>query len=276
MKKIGSHVSFSKTKKYLVGAAKEALSYDATAMMIYLGAPQNTKRAAKEDMFLEQYEKEYMHLIPKDSILVHAPYIINPSSIEKYQFAIDFLIKEIEIMNYLGLKQIVLHPGASTKFSREKSIETLVSSLKTILKKTNKVEILLETMSGKGTEIGYKFEELVDIIEKVESKRLRVCIDTCHMWDAGYDVNNVSQLIEQMKKTRLLSYVSAIHINDSKNPLGSRKDRHANLNTGHINTDALKELISLEYFDNMIKVLETPYFEKKPIYKQEIKELREK
>ena len=276
MKKIGSHVSFSKTNKYLVGAAKEALSYEATAMMIYLGAPQNTKRAAKEEMFLEQYEKEYMHLMPKENILVHAPYIINPSSIEKHQFAIDFLIKEIEIMNYLGLKQIVLHPGASTKFSREKSIETLVSSLKAILSKTKDVEILLETMSGKGTEIGYKFEELVEIIEKVESKRLRVCIDTCHMWDAGYDVNNVSQLIEQMKKTRLLRYVSAIHINDSKNPMGSRKDRHANLNTGYINTDALKELISLDYFDDMIKVLETPYFEKKPIYKQEIKELREK
>lgn len=269
MNKLGSHVRFT-AKRYLASAAEEALSYNASAMMIYLGAPQNTRRALPEMLNLAEYEAKYQHLIPKANILVHAPYIINPASVEKYQFAIEFLVKEIQTMNYLGLKQIVLHPGAHTKFTREEGITTLVKSLKAVLAQTKDVEILLETMAGKGTELGVSFEELKTIIDQVNSPRIKICLDTCHMWDAGYDVNNVDKLIEELKKSQIYSLVAALHINDSKNLRSAHKDRHANLKTGYIKLEALRKLIRHPGFKDLIMVLETPYVEGKPIYKEEL------
>lgn len=273
MNKLGSHVRFT-APNYLASAAKEALSYQATAMMIYLGAPQNTRRTAPDKLNLEVYEKEYASFIPKSHILVHAPYIINPASATKHEFAIEFLIKEIKTMNFLGLKQIVLHPGAHTNSTREEGIVTLIKSLKAVLAATKDVEILLETMAGKGTELGTSFEELQAIIAAVNSSRLKVCLDTCHMWDAGYDVNDVTGLIAQLKAAKIYDLVGALHINDSKNIRGSHKDRHANLTTGHIKLAALQKLIRHPQFKDKIQVLETPYANNKPIYAKELALLR--
>ena len=273
MLKLGSHISF-KAPNYLLGAAEEAISYNASAMMIYLGAPQNTRRANKELMKLKEYEEKYQDILPKDNILVHAPYIINPASVEKWEFARDFLIQEINIMNYLGLKDIVLHPGAHTKFTREEGISTLINTLKEVISNTKEVNILLETMAGKGTELGTTLEELKYIINQVGSSRIKICLDTCHLWDAGYDVNDVDNFMNELDKTDTLKHVQAIHINDSKNELGAHKDRHANLNDGHIKLNSLKRIVHHEKFNNIIKVLETPWVNEKPIYKEEIQLLK--
>lgn len=273
MLKLGSHVSFS-SPRYLAQAAEEAISYNANAMMIYLGAPQNTKRVEFEKMHLDEYQEKYSSIIPKENILVHAPYIINPSSVEKHQFAIDFLVKEIQMMNKLGLTKLVVHPGAHTEFSRNEAISTLINSMKIILQRTQGVTILLETMSGKGTEIGNDIPELARIIKQVGNERLGICLDTCHMWDAGYDIREFDEFINFLKECEAFDLVKAIHINDSKNPLGARKDRHENIGKGNIGVNTLKAFVNSPVFDNIIKVLETPYVDEKPIYKQEIEILK--
>lgn len=274
MLKLGSHVSFKKPN-YLSGAAEEALSYNANAFMIYLGAPQNARRTTKpEEMMLEKYKAQYSSLIPLENILVHAPYIINPASVEKWEFARDFLVNELKLMKYLGLEDIVLHPGAHTKFTREEGIQTLINTLKSVLELTDHGNILLETMAGKGTELGTTFEELKYIIDQVGSPRIKVCLDTCHIWDAGYDVNDYEGLINKLKETKLLKEIKALHINDSKNELGAHKDRHANLETGHIKLESLKKIIHGEEFKGLIKVLETPWVDGKAIYKEELELLK--
>lgn len=269
MKKLGCHVSF-KGPKYLVGAAEEAISYGAKSMMIYLGAPQNTRRVAKEKMLLEEYKINYQNLIPQENILVHAPYIVNPASVEKHPFAISFLIQEIKIMNFLGIKKMVLHPGAHTKFTRKQALETLIQSLKKILGATENVEILLETMSGKGTEIGTNLEELVYLIEQVNSPRLGVCADTCHLWEAGYDLNNVDKFFQVLKKSSIFSHIKAWHINNSKKQRGEHKDRHEQILKGQIKPSSLKQIVNSVETRNVIQILETPWENDQPPYKAEI------
>lgn len=273
MLKLGSHVSFS-SPRYLAQAAEEAISYNANAMMIYLGAPQNTKRVEFEKMNLSEYESKYSKLVPKENILVHAPYIINPASVEKYQFAIDFLVKEIKMMNKLGLTKLVVHPGAHTQFSRNEALSTLIQTLKIVLQRTEGVSILLETMSGKGTEVGNDIPELVRVIKQVNNPRLGICLDTCHMWDAGYNVKDFDNFVSFLKECEAYPLVQAIHINDTKNEMGARKDRHENIGKGLIGKETLKTFVNSPEFDNIIKVLETPYVDEKPIYKQEIEILK--
>lgn len=273
MIKIGSHVSF-KSPNYLAGAAEEAISYGANSMMIYLGAPQNTKRVEFSEMKIKEYESLFSKQITRENILVHAPYIINPASVEKHQFAIDFLVKEINMMNKMGLTKLVLHPGAHTTFTRNESLAVLINSLKIIIKRTENVTILLETMSGKGSELGATLEELREIYEKVGSDRIGICLDTCHLWDAGYNINNFGNFIENLKTTKTLELVGAIHLNDSKNEMGSRKDRHENIGKGNISIQTIKNFVFANEFDSIIKVLETPYVDDKPIYKEEISLLK--
>jgi deoxyribonuclease-4 len=180
MLKIGSHVQF-KSPDYLVGAIEQSIRNKATTAMIYLGAPQNSKRVSTDKYQLDFYLEKYADIIKPEDIIVHAPYITNPANLEKFAFANDFLIAEIARMNYIGAKYLVLHPGAHTKYKRENSLKQLVKSLKYILAKTKDVEILIETMSGKGTEIGTTFSELDYIIKNVNSSRVGICLDTCHV-----------------------------------------------------------------------------------------------
>ena len=270
MIKLGSHMTFSGANKYLLGAVEESIQNKANCMMVYLGAPQNARRVDISNFNIEEYKEKYSEIIKPEDIVVHAPYIVNPASVEKYQFAIDFLIKEIERMNAIGAKYLVLHPGAHTKFTREEAIKTLVNSLKEILSKTKDVEISLETMAGKGTEIGTTFEELSYIIKEVGGDRVNICLDTCHVWEAGYDIRDFDLLINELKKNDLLELVKVIHVNDSKNELGAHKDRHENIGKGHIGIEPLKRIIHSKEFENTICVLETPWVENKPIYDKEI------
>ncbi len=267
MIKLGSHTPFT-APDYLKSALNFSLSNDANTMMIYLGAPQNTRRIEISKYKLEEFIEDG-RMDPKD-IVIHAPYIVNPASVEKHEFAIEFLIKDCERMNYIGAKYMVLHPGAHTSFTREQGIDTLVKSLKEILSKTKDVEILLETMAGKGTEIGTTFEEMELILNKVNSPRLGVCLDTCHVWEAGYDIRDFGAFINELKKTSLLDKIKVLHINDSKNKLGAHKDRHENIGKGEIGFDAIQKIIHCKEFASVIKILETPYVDKKQIYKEEI------
>lgn len=274
--KIGSHVSFS--KKGLLNAAEEALSYGATTFMIYTGAPQNTQRKPME----EQYVPEGLALMEKygiDDIVVHAPYIINLASYKKNVFtlAVEFLQSEIKRTAYIGVKNIVLHPGAFTDKDVTYGINRIVEGLDEVLSVDHDVHIALETMAGKGTEIGRSFEELASIIEKAaHNERLSVCFDTCHVHDAGYDiVNDFDGVIEEFDRIIGLDRLAVLHINDSKNPRGSRKDRHSPVGSGHIGYKALHYIANHEVAKGKPLILETPWIGKekssqRPMYEAEI------
>ncbi|WP_330463576.1 deoxyribonuclease IV [Metamycoplasma gateae] len=269
MIKIGSHISFSKPG-YLVGAAEQSIENNANCMMIYLGAPQTTLRVNKENYRLKEYTLLYSKRIKPEDIIVHAPYIVNPSNPSKSKFAIDFLTKEIERMNYIGAKYLVLHPGSHTTFSIEEAKSSLISSLKQILKQTKDVVIALETMAGNGSNYCNNFEILKEIIETIGSNRMAICLDTCHIWDAGYNIKEYAQFKKYLKENDILKYIEVIHLNDSLNPLASKKDRHANIDKGYIGLDALKMFVHDKDFENIPIILETPYINNKPPYKEEI------
>lgn len=275
MLKLGSHISF-KAPNYLPGAVEESLNNKANCMMIYLGAPQSSRRIDVEKYKLEEYVANYRDKIKPEDIVIHAPYIVNPASLDedKSKFAKEFLIKEIERMNYIGAKYLVLHPGAHTKFNRDETIKQLIKNLKEIISKTKDVEISIETMAGKGTEIGISFEELKEIVDGVNSDRISVCLDTCHVWDAGYDLNKADEVINKLKEFDLLKLINVIHVNDSKNPLGAAKDRHENIGEGYIGKDVIKSFIHRKEFKDAIMILETPWKDGKPIYDKEIEMLK--
>ncbi|MBR2849365.1 MAG: deoxyribonuclease IV [Mycoplasmataceae bacterium] len=279
MLKIGSHIPF-KSPNYLVDSVKETINNGANVMMIYLGAPQNSKRVSIEKYNLEQYQKKFNQIIKPEDIIVHAPYIINLANKEKENFAKQFLIEEIKRMNYIGAKYIVLHPGASLKQNVDEAIINLSNNIKDVLKETKDVEIIIETMSGKGTEIGTSLEQLAKIIDLINDQRIGICLDTCHMWDAGYDLkndfenNNGEILFNKLNQLNLLKRIKVIHLNDSKNDIGSHKDRHENIGKGFIGLKALKKFANHPNFDNIPIILETPWVEDKMIYKEEIQMIK--
>ncbi|MBR3571373.1 MAG: deoxyribonuclease IV [Mycoplasmataceae bacterium] len=279
MLKIGSHIPF-KSPNYLVDSVKETINNGANVMMIYLGAPQNSKRVSIEKYNLEQYQKKFNQIIKPEDIIVHAPYIINLANKEKENFAKQFLIEEIKRMNYIGAKYIVLHPGASLKQNVDEAIINLSNNIKDVLKETKDVEIIIETMSGKGTEIGTSLEQLAKIIDLINDQRIGICLDTCHMWDAGYDLkndfenNNGEILFNKLNQLNLLKRIKVIHLNDSKNNIGSHKDRHENIGKGFIGLKALKKFANHPNFDNIPIILETPWVEDKMIYKEEIQMIK--
>ena len=276
MLKIGSHVSF-KSPSYLVGAVEESINNGANTMMIYLGPPQSARRVDKEKFNKEQYLKNYSHFIKPNDVIVHAPYILNLANPEKSQFAKQFLIEEIQRMDYLGFKYLVLHPGASLDYDREVAINELIKNLKNVLDSTknSNVEIVLETMSGKGSEIGKTLEEIAQLVIGINDPRVGVCLDTCHLWDAGYNLekdfetqNLTNDFFNKLEKLNLINLIKVIHLNDSKNSLNSHKDRHENLGQGAISLKALINFANHPRFDNIPVILETPF--KEGIYKQEI------
>lgn len=277
MLKIGSHVSF-KAPNYLVDSMNESIANGANAMMIYLGPPQNTKRVSVDQYKLNEcIDQGLFNKIERDNIIVHAPYIINPSNIKKSDFAKQFLIDEIERMNYLSIKYLVLHPGASLDQDLDFTLVHLANVLKEIISKTKDVVICIETMAGKGTEVGINLEQIKKVIDIVNDERIAICLDTCHMWDSGYDVktdfehNNGIYLINKLKELSLLNKVKVIHLNDSKNDLSSHKDRHENIGRGFIGLKALKNFANHKVFDNIPIILETPYVNDKSPYKDEIR-----
>ena len=279
---IGSHVSMS-GKEMLLGSAKEAYSYGANVMMVYTGAPQNTRRKPIEELNAE-IGKKFMAENGIKEVVVHAPYIINLANTTKegyIDFAIDFLKEELRRAEAVGATQVVLHPGSHVGAGVDVGLNQIIYGLNQVITKDQTVQIALETMAGKGTELARTFEELARIIDGVAyNEHLSVTFDTCHVHDAGYDIkNDLSGVLTQFDKTVGLNRIKVLHINDSKNPVGAHKDRHENFGFGEIGFDALMNVIQVPEFKNLPKILETPWIkvaDKVQIapYKKEIEMIR--
>lgn len=279
---LGSHVSMS-GKKMLEAASMSAESYGANTFMIYTGAPQNTRRKKIEDLNIEA-GKKHMEAHGISNIVVHAPYIINIANSERegvFEHGVEFLQEEISRTEHLGAKQIVLHPGSHVGTGADRGIESIIEGLNEVLSSKQDVQIALETMAGKGSEVGRTFDELARIIDGVTNNdRLSVCFDTCHVHDGGYDiVNDFDGVIEEFDKTIGIDRIKVLHINDSKNERGAHKDRHENIGFGHIGFDALTYVINHPEFKDVPKILETPFVgpdkkNRNAPYKHEIEMIR--
>lgn len=279
MLKIGSHVGL-KAPDYFLGSIREALSYEANACMVYTGAPQNSKRKPISLFKVEEARKLMAENgMEPDSVIVHAPYIINLGNTvkpETAEFGVEFLQEELKRVAELGSSILVLHPGAHLKAGIEAGTASIVNGLNTVLSNDDSdVIIALETMAGKGTEIGSSFEELRAIIDACSCpERLGICLDTCHIHDAGYDLGNFDQILEEFDEILGLNRLKVLHINDSKNIQGARKDRHENIGAGEIGFEKLAYVVHHPQLENIVKILETPYIEEKAPYKEEIEQLR--
>ena len=277
---LGSHVSMNSPEFYL-GSVKEAISYGATTFMFYTGAPQNTFRKPVNELKIAEGRallKE--HGFDESKIIVHAPYIINGANSTRedlLDLSIRVITDELRRTAAFGCGIIVLHPGAHVGAGEDIAIKTLGEVLDKVFESdgTN-VRIALETMAGKGTEIGITFEQIRMIIDACHyPERLGVCLDTCHISDAGYDVHDVDGVLKHFDEVIGLDRLLAIHINDSKNPRGAHKDRHENLGYGEIGFETLNKYVHHPLLVNIPKVLETPYINEKPPYKQEIDMLKD-
>ena len=277
---IGSHVGYKKDSG-LVGSVKEALSYKANTFMFYTGTPQNTVRSNIDiDNVKEANKLMEENNINKDTVIVHAPYIINLANGDesKFNFSCNFLTEELKRVNTLGMKYLVLHPGSHVGLGVDIGVSNIIKALNLVLSNDDSnVMILLETMAGKGSEIGRTFEELNKIIKGVLKKdRIGVCFDTCHLNDAGYDLNNFDDILNEFDRVIGIDKIKCIHINDSKNPLESHKDRHENIGKGTIGLDTLIKVINNPKLKDVPKILETPYIEGVAPYKEEIALIKSK
>lgn len=258
---IGSHVSY-KSGKQLLGSVVEALSYGANTFMFYTGAPQNTNRSTIDDnLTKEAYQLMEENGINPKNVIVHAPYIINLANDgASYDFAIKFLKEEIKRVDKLGMKYLVLHPGSHVGLGIDKGLDNIINGLNFVLSEDNDVIICLETMAGKGSELGTSFEQIKKIIDGVKlSDKLMVCLDTCHINDAGYDLNNFDAILDEFDRIIGLNNLACLHINDSKNERGAHKDRHENIGIGTIGFVNLINVIYNKRLDGIPKILETPY-----------------
>lgn len=281
---LGSHVSMS-GKEMLLASSKEAASYGANTFMIYTGAPQNTRRKPIEELNIEA-GLQHMKENGIANIVVHAPYIINLGNTTKpetFALGVDFLQKEVERTAAIGATQIVLHPGAHVGAGADAGISKIIEGLNEVLSQDYPVQIALETMAGKGSECGRSFEELAQIIDGViKNDRLSICLDTCHIHDAGYDVvNDFDGVLNEFNQIIGIDRLKVLHINDSKNIRGAAKDRHENIGFGEIGFDALQYIVHHPQLMHLPKILETPFVgvdakSKQAPYKVEIEMLRSK
>lgn len=284
MLKIGSHVSMS-GKKMLLGASEEAASYGANTFMVYTGAPQNTRRKKIEDLNIAAGQL-HMEQNGIGDIIVHAPYIINIANTTNpatFELGVNFLRSEIERTEALGAKQIVLHPGAHVGAGADVGIKKIIEGLNEVLTGNENLQIALETMAGKGSECGRTFEELAMIMEGItHNDKLSVCFDTCHTHDAGYNiVEDFDGVLEEFNRIVGIDKLKVLHINDSKNIVGARKDRHENIGYGQIGFDPLMKIVHHPELADVPKILETPYVgidktNKKAPYKHEIEMIKNK
>lgn len=278
---LGSHVSLN-GPEYYFGSVKEALSYGANTFMFYTGAPQNSFRKPTSELRIKEGRALIKESgLDESKIVVHAPYIVNPANYSKpdlYQMSIDFITRELIRCEEFNAITLVLHPGASVGQDRSECIKAISNALNLCFKAApNKVRIALETMSGKGTELGITFEEvkaMIDLIEPQYQERIGVCLDTCHINDAGYDVHDVDGVLKEFDRVIGLNKLLVIHINDSKNPREAHKDRHENVGYGYIGFETLSKYVHHPLLRDIPKILETPYYNEKPPYKEEITMLR--
>ena len=276
---IGSHVSMSAPKYYL-GSVEEAISYGSTTFMFYTGAPQNSFRSPLEKLRIDEGRKlvkEYG--FDESKIVVHAPYIINIANKlneANYNMAKSVLLNEVKRTAGFGCRLLVLHPGSHVNTGVENGVDSIVKALDWVLSQDGTdVQIALETMAGKGSEMGTSFEQMQEIISKCKyPDRLGICLDTCHISDNNYDVSEFDKILDNVDRTIGLEKLLVVHVNDSKNPIGSHKDRHENLGYGEIGFDTLNAVVHNPRIKDVPKILETPYVNDKPPYKIEIEMLR--
>ena len=270
---IGSHVDYKKDSG-LYGSTLKALSFNSTTFMFYVGAPQNTKRCEVDELLTKKGQdlmKE--NNIDINNVIVHAPYIINMANKTNFDFNVNFLNEEIERVKKLGITKIVIHPGSHVGQGIDIGIKNIIDVLNKVDFKG--IDILLETMAGKGSEVGSNFNELKQIMDGV-NKKLYICLDTCHLNDAGYDVSNFDELLKEFDKIIGINYIKCVHINDSKNERGSKKDRHENIGYGTIGFDNMIKIIYNDKLKDVPKILETPYINDLPPYKEEIESILNK
>lgn len=284
---IGSHTSFLKDKG-LLGVVEESLSYNSNIFMFYTGSNQSTLRfPINKELTIRAHELMIENNIDKTKCIVHAPFIINlanNTNEEKYNFYINFLKQELDRCIELDIRNMVLHPGSYTSLDRETGIKNIANGLNIALKNIDGVNLLLEYMSGKGTEVGSSLEDLskiLNLLDKDVYDKVFICLDTCHINDSGVDIGKFDEFLDELDKLIGIDKIKCIHINDSYNPIGSHKDRHANLGYGTIGFDKLIDVIYNPRLDNIPKILETPWINRNEKntyapYKYEIEMIREK
>lgn len=276
---LGCHVSYKKDSQ-LLGSLNEALGYCANTFMFYTGAPQNTSRyPINDNLTLEAFKKMKEIGFDYSKVVVHAPYIVNLANDDevKFNFAVQFLKDELKRCSQLGIKNVVLHPGSHVGIGIDAGISNIARGLNMVLGDVD-VRILLETMAGKGSEIGSKLEEIKRIIDLVEDKKhIGVCIDTCHLSDAGYNLRDFDSFLNKFDEVIGIEKIGCVHVNDSKNDLGSHKDRHENIGFGKVGFETLLQIIYNKRLENIPKILETPYVDREyPPYKFEIEMIKNK
>lgn len=258
MLNIGCHLSSAKGYKNM---AKEAIDINANTFAFFTRNPRGGKAKAIDEndlkAFLEIAENEKFA-----TLVAHAPYTLNPcSSNDKVrEFAYIAMKEDLERMELTPGNYYNFHPGSHTGQGIEKGIELISDLLNKILTPEQTTIVLLESMAGKGSEVGGRFEDLAAIIDKVHLKdKIGVCLDSCHISDAGYDiVNNLDDVIEEFDRVVGLKYLKAMHLNDSMNPLGAKKDRHAKIGEGHLGTETFKNIINHKDLKHLSFILETP------------------
>ncbi len=264
-----------KAPNYLLGSINQALEYGANCFMIYTGPNQSTIRTDISKMKIDEFKKiANNNNINLMNVIVHAPYILNLANGDptKWSFSINFLIQELERTNKIGAKYFVLHPGNAVNIDRHTGLENIIKALNQIFERDkSNVVVCIETMSGKGTELGKDFQEIAFIINGIKNKkRIGVCLDTCHINDAGYDETNFDYVLDEFDKIIGLNYLKVLHINDSMNSISSHKDRHENIGYGHLGFELLNKIVHHPQLKEIPKILETPWYNGAPLYKEEI------
>lgn len=276
---LGCHVSMSGPDYYL-GSVKEALSYEANTFMFYTGAPQNTIRLPLERLKIAEGRALIKESgLDENKIVVHAPYIINIANqlnVDNYEMGKRHLLNEIQRTYAFGPKILVLHPGSHVSTGVENGIDSIVKALNEVLDQDNTdVKIALETMAGKGSEMGTSFEQFKEIISKLNKpERVGICLDTCHINDNDFDVSDIDSILDSFDKILGLDKLLVVHVNDTKNPKGAHKDRHENIGYGYLGFETLNKVVHNQRLEGIPMILETPYYEGNPPYKKEIEMFR--
>lgn len=259
---IGANVSM-KGQGMFVGAVAEAQSYGATSLQFYTGAPQNTRRKAISAMRIPE-GLAAMQAAGLSHLVIHAPYIVNLGNTvkpENYPFAVQFMKEEVARADALHAFAMPFHPGADVGAGPAAAIAQIARGLNEIITADQHVLIALETMAGKGTEVGRTFEELAAIIAQIDQPdKVAVTMDTCHMSDAGYNVkDDFDGVLNEFDHVVGLDKLAVVHVNDSKNPQGAHKDRHQNIGFGTLGFDCLNAIVHHPQLAGVPKILETPY-----------------
>lgn len=256
---IGSHMSIADG---IAKAAENAGKMGANTMQIFSRNPRGSSYRTYDEKEIERFwdiRKEYRF----GPVLAHAPYTMNLASAREqtYEFACMVIREDIARMDALGIENIVFHPGSHTGIGSDAGIQNIIAGLDQAITGNEAITVLLETMSGKGTEIGVSFEELKAIHDGVKHpEKIGICLDTCHIFSAGYDiVNNLEGVIDEFDRILGLDLLRAIHLNDSMMPFHSRKDRHAAIGNGEIGMEALVNVLKHPVFEGLPVYLETPF-----------------